>query len=304
MPERSRSMMKNSPPPRTSRQAARKPRQPGNPYSPSLSLSPPRHARAFRTETAPSLLRRPCDYGTYLFSRRERLENILAYLFLCFLVSWLFYHSLLPAALFLPGIPFFLKVRKESLLEKRKIQMLREFTTGMQLVNASLQAGYAVENAFRESLPELKKIYPSDAFIVREFRRIGSQLDISIPIEKALADLSARSHIDDIRNFTEVFQTAKRTGGDLMLIIRNTVSDIQEKSETREQIEADISGKVLEQKIMSLVPILIIAYVNLTSPDFLEVCYCTVAGRLVMTACLILYGVAFLWGRKVMKIQV
>ena len=35
--------------------------------------------------------------------------------------------------------------------------MLREFTTGMQLVNASLQAGYAVENAFRESLPELKK---------------------------------------------------------------------------------------------------------------------------------------------------
>ena len=194
MPERSRSMMKNSPPPRRPRLAARKPRQPGNPYSPSLSLSPPRHARAFRAETAPSLLRRPCDYGTYLFSRRERLENILAYLFLCFLVSWLFYHSLLPAALFLPGIPFFLKVRKESLLEKRKIQMLREFTTGMQLVNASLQAGYAVENAFRESLPELKKIYPSDAFIVREFRRIGSQLDVSIPIEKALEDLSARSH--------------------------------------------------------------------------------------------------------------
>ena len=90
-------------------------------------------------------------------TRRERLENILAYLCLCFLVSWLFYHSLLPAALFLPGIPFFLKARKESLLEKRKIQMLREFTTGMQLVNASLQAGYAVENAFRESLPELKK---------------------------------------------------------------------------------------------------------------------------------------------------
>ena len=44
MPERSRSMMKNSPPPRTSQQTARKPRQPGNPYSPSLSLSPPRHA--------------------------------------------------------------------------------------------------------------------------------------------------------------------------------------------------------------------------------------------------------------------
>lgn len=305
MPERSRSILKNSSPPQRFRQAARQAENRGNPYPAGLSSLPPRRcAPVFRAKAAPSPVRKPCDYGTYLFSRRERLTNILAYLCLCFLISWLFYHSLLPAAFFLPGIPVFLKARKESLLENRKIQMLREFTTGMQLVNASLQAGYAVENAFRESLPELKKIYPSDSFIVREFRRIGSQLDVSIPIENALSDLSARSHIDDIRNFTEVFQTAKRTGGDLMLIIRNTVSDIQEKSETREQIEADISGKVLEQKIMSLVPILIIAYVNLTSPDFLEVCYVTAAGRLVMTACLGLYGAAFLWGRKVMKIQV
>lgn len=244
------------------------------------------------------------DYGTYEFSGKELLSNIFLYLGLDLLISWLFFHSVLIAAVFLPGIPYFLKKRRESLLEKRKIEMLKEFTTGMQLVNASLQAGYAVENAFREALPELGKIYPKDSFIIREFLHLNSQLAVSVPIESILLDLSDRCHIDDIQNFAEVFQTAKRTGGDLMLIIRNTVSDIQEKSETREQIEADISGKVLEQKIMSLVPVLIIGYVSLTSPDFLQVCYQTVMGRLVMSVCLGIYAAAYLWGKKVMKIEV
>ena len=168
------------------------------------------------------------DYGDYEFSKKELALNLLAYLLLDILISWLFFRSILISAAFLPGIPYFLRMRKSSLLEKRKFQMLKEFTTGMQLVNASLQAGYAVENAFREALPELRKIYSPDSFIILEFQRIRSQLAVSVPIESILMDLSERCHIDDIRNFAEVFQTAKRTGGDLMLIIRNTVSDIQE----------------------------------------------------------------------------
>lgn len=244
------------------------------------------------------------DYGVYVFRRKELLSNLAAYFLLDLLISWLFFHSIPVSLIFLPGAWLFLKERKKSLLEKRKREMIRQFTTGMQLTAASLQAGYAVENAFREALPELRKIYPPDSFIVREFMRLSSQLMNGIPVESILTDLSRRCHIDDIRNFTEVFQTAKRSGGDLVLIIRNTVSDIQEKTETLEQIEADISGKVLEQKIMSFIPILIIGYVNLTSPDFLTVCYTTALGRMTMAGCLVLYILAFLWGRKVMKIHV
>ncbi len=248
--------------------------------------------------------RQPPDYGTYEFTRRELIVNILAYIGLDLLVSWLFFHSVPVAAIFLPGMILFLRERKKSLLEKRKREMLKQFTTGMQLTGASLQAGYAVENAFREALPELSKIYPPDSFIIKEFMHINSQIANSVPVESILMDMSRRCHIDDIRNFAEVFQTAKRSGGDLILIIRNTVSDIQEKAETREQIEADISGKILEQNIMSFIPILIIGYVDLTSPEFLSVCYSTVPGRLTMCICLFIYFLAFLWGRKVMNIKV
>lgn len=256
-------------------------------------------------ELSPSPPGRPAqDYRSYQFSPRELARNLLLYLVLDLIISWLFFQSLPVALLFLPGCFLFLNMRRKSLQQARQTQMLAEFTTGMQLVSASLQAGYAVENAFCEALPELRKIYPPDSFVIREFSRIRRKLAVSVPIETLLLDLADRCQIDDIRNFAEVFQTAKRSGGDLMRIIRNTVTDIQEKAEVRQQIEADVSGKVLEQKVMSLVPILLIAYVNLTSPDFLAVCYETLAGRLLMTACLAIYLLAFLWGQHIMRIEV
>lgn len=246
----------------------------------------------------------PADYGTYEFSSREKRRNILLYITLDLIVSWLFFRSIPAALLFLPGIRFFLRERREELLRRRRRVMLEQFTTGMQLVNASLQAGYAVENAFREALIELRRIYLPDDFIISEFQWIVSQTSLSVPIESLLIDLGRRSHIEEIQNFAEVFQTAKRTGGDLALIIRNTVSGIQGRTQTRQEIEADISGKVMEQNIMSMAPILIIGYVRLTSPGFMDPCYESAEGILIMTICLAVYVLAFLWGRKIMRIEV
>ena len=188
------------------------------------------------------------DYGSWHFTRRELLLNCAVYAGLDLLIAMLFYRSLLAALLFSPGLPLFLKMRKKDLLEQRRLEILRQFTTGMQLVNASLQAGYAIENAWKEALNELRKIYEPDSFIVTEFRYIILQTSLNVPIEGLLLDLGRRSHVDDVRNFAEVFQTAKRTGGDLMSIIRNTVSAIQSKNETRQEIGKNIGAADHERR--------------------------------------------------------
>ena len=244
------------------------------------------------------------DYGVYLFTKKELRREVISYFLLDAVISMLFYRSVIAFVLFAPGLKIYLKLRKKELIRKRKAQMLKEFMTGMQLVNASLQAGYAVENSFREAVPQLLKMYPEDAFILKEFRWILSSISLNVPVESILIDLGNRTHIDDIRNFAEVFQTAKRTGGDLIAIIRGAVTSIQSKTETKEEIEASISGKVTEQKIMSAAPLFLIAYTTVSSPGFLDVCYHNLLGITVMTGCLILYGAAFLMGKKIMSIEV
>lgn len=219
-------------------------------------------------------------------------------------MSFLFFRAWIPWLLFLGGLPLFLKDRKRQLVRRRGRDMQEQFLTGIQLVCTSLQAGYAVENAFGEALKELKKIYSEESFIVSEFTYLTVQTGLNRSIESLLEDLGERSRVEDIRNFAEVFYTAKRTGGDLMAIMRNTISSIQQRQETRMEIETTLAGKMMEQNMMSAIPMLILGYVSLTSPEFLEVMYTSPAGKIVMAVCLAIYGTACLWGRKIMTIEV
>ena len=246
---------------------------------------------------------RPPDYGTYRFSRRELVENLLLFAGFDAVISFLFYRSVIAFLVLFPIVYPFLKARRKDLNARRNREILASFTTGMQMVNASLQAGYAIENSFREAIVELRRIYPDDSFIITEFRHILTQTALNVPIETLLLDLGNRTHIEDIRNFAEVFQTAKRTGGDMIGIIRNAVTSIQVKKETREEIETNLSGKASEQRIMSAAPILLIGYTSVTSPGFLDVCYHNALGIGIMTGSLIIYAAAYLWGRKIMQIE-
>ncbi len=240
------------------------------------------------------------DYKDTSFSLRIWLWNIIVYLLLDAVVSYLFFRSAAAFAVLLPGIVLFILERKRSIWKARKAGIRREFLTGIQFVSASLQAGYSIENAFMEALAQLRRTYPPESFSVREFGRICSRLGLNRPLESILRDLSARSHVEDIESFTEAFCTARRSGGDLSGIIRNTVLLMQQKDETQREIETILAGKQMEYVLMSGIPIFILIYVNFTSPGFLDPVYKSSSGLAVMGVAFGIYLVAFLWGRKIL----
>ena len=123
-------------------------------------------------------------------------------------------------------------------------------------------------------------------------------------LEELLQSLAIRSGIEDIRNFAEIFAIAKRSGGNLIAIIRNTIQSISQKNDTRKEIEVVLSAKKMEQNMMSLIPCVILLYVQTVSPGFLDGMYHNAAGILIMTISLAVYGTAVLWGRKIVNIEV
>ena len=244
------------------------------------------------------------DYAEYSFSKKELAKYLALYALLDACVSYLFFCSRIAFALLAPGVWLFLADQRRSLQAKRARDMTRQFLDGIQMIAASLQAGYSAENALREAVRELGKIYEPDAFIVREFSFMDAQIEMSRNMEELFLDFGRRSAIEDIQSFAEVFLTAKRSGGDLLAIIRNTASCIRQKQETMQEIETCLSGKVMEQNIMSLIPILILAYIRLTSPEFLSAMYGNVTGVAVMGCCFAVYVAAYLWGRRIVRIEV
>ena len=232
------------------------------------------------------------------------MKYSLIYVIFDLCVSYLFFYSRIAFLVLLPGITVFLRQQRKACLKRQKREMLNQFMNGIQLMAASLQAGYSAENALKEAARELKKVCREDAAVVREFEWIASQTEIGRNLEELFLDFARRSGVEDVLSFAEVFLTAKRSGGDLLLIIRNTTFCIRQKQETMQEIETALSGKIMEQNIMSMIPLLILAYVKIASPEFLEGLYGNAAGAAVMSICFGVYVAAYFWGRKIVQIEV
>lgn len=240
----------------------------------------------------------------YGMTKAETAKYTVLYLALDLTVSILFYRSWTAFLLFLPGVYWFLRKTGKILEKRKKKRMEQGFLMGMRYVSTALAAGYSVENAFVQAVEEMKKVSRQDDQAFLEFRRIAGGLRINQTMEVLLLELAKRSDIEDIQVFAEVFETARRTGGDLIAIIRSTTAAISRKEETRQEIEVCLASKKLEQNIMSAVPCLLIGYVEAASPGFLNVMYGNPAGVLIMSGCLAVYVFAFLLGRKIVSIEV
>lgn len=244
------------------------------------------------------------DYHVYELNIREKAVYLVGYILAASLVSFLFYHSLFPAVIAIPFAGKFLKGQQKRLAEKQRKQFLAEFLTGIRAVSNALGAGYSIENAFEQAEKETRKVYGENSMIVREFSYLTSMLKVNRTLEYLLEELGQRSGLEDVESFAEVFAVARRSGGDLNLIIRSTVEHISQKEETRQEIETGISSRKMEQKVMSVIPMFILFYVGTASPELLEGMYGNVLGIAVMSGCLLVYGAAFRWGSRIVKIEV
>lgn len=243
------------------------------------------------------------DYSSYTYSGEEWIKYFLIGIALSSLVGILFYKSIWVVLLFSPFGFVFLEYQRRILCKRRKWEFNQQFRQGILCLSAALNAGYSIENAFLEASHDLSLMYAEDADIIREFHWINRQLALNKNVEEALLELAQRTKVEDVESFAEIVQTAKRTGGNLMKVIRQTEKNIGEKIEVQRELETLISAKKLEANIMSVIPLGIIAYMWVSSPGFLDCLYHNFLGYMIMTVILAIYIGAYLAGKKIIDIQ-
>lgn len=245
------------------------------------------------------------NYDKYHWKKKELLGYSLLYTGLAIGLAWLFYQDI-RGVVPIGGVvlPVGLKRKNRELLERQKQRLTAEFTDCIRLVAGGLAAGYSMENAWKNAEPDLEKLYGKEAVMCEELRTLNYGVAVNEPIEKLLLDFANRSGLEDVFSFCQVFSFAKRSGGNLTKIIGNTVKQISDKREVMQEIETVMSAKRLEQKIMNVIPLLLLAYVSLSSPDFISPLYQNLFGQIVMSICLMVYGFAFLLSEKIIRIGV
>lgn len=234
---------------------------------------------------------------------REYIKYIVFISCIAGIFSYIFYKSIIAYFIFIIPLYFYFKMICRYLVEKRKHELTMQFKEFCLSLCAQLMAGYSMENAMKEAYRELSQIYGKNSYICMELTVILSKLKINITIEDCFADLAVRSDIEEIKLFADIIKIAKRSGGDIIEIVRNSADSINQKLEVEREIRVIMNGKKYEQMIMNVVPLFIVVYVNITSPDMMEIMYETVIGRVLMTVCLIFYIFAFGLGMKLTDID-
>jgi tight adherence protein B len=223
---------------------------------------------------------------------------IYSFLFIFFRIHFI-------SLIFAPLAFLYPKVRCKNIAEKKRSELKSQFRDMLYSMSSSLMAGRPLESAFSDVRDDLEILYPDEETPIRkEVGIILRRTALNESVEDALGDLALRSKIDDIESFCNIIITCRRTGGNLVEIVKNTSNIIGDKLEIKQEIDIMLAARKFEKNILNAMPVVLILILSFVAGDYIEPVFTTLMGRMVMmAACAVMLASWFISG-KIMNIPI
>lgn len=244
------------------------------------------------------------DYRIYKPDKKWIIGEIVKLSVLDSIVGYLFFRNILALVLLLPFGYFIWKKDINEAIKERKKVLSKEFKYMITSLSGNLNAGYSLERSFYKTYQDLQKSGIAYRYIIDEVKLIINGLECNNRVEGLLSDFAKRSDVADIKDFSELITVSKIYGGNILSVIRQTVSNLSGKYMVEDEIETIISAKKMEGKIMLVMPFLIIVYMNITNKGYMDVIYYTLPGKIVMAVGFMMIVAAAIAIDKIVDIEV
>ncbi len=245
------------------------------------------------------------DYDEYEMSKQEKIRYTILGAGFLFFVGFLFFQNIIVAAVFSLGGLFYPKYKIRDLIKHRKKELNLQFKDVLYSLSSSLSAGRSLESSFKVALNDLRVLYPDEnTYMRKELEYICRRIEMNEPVERALLDFSNRAHLEDVKNFAEVVVICKRTGGNLVEVVKNTSNIISDKIEIEQEINVLLTKQKYEQRIINVMPIIFIALVKFGGGGYMDPLYSSPLGYILMFIALGILAAAYFVSAKIMDIKV
>lgn len=245
------------------------------------------------------------DYSVYVMTGAEKAVYIVLAAAVLFAVGYVFYRNVAISCLFALFAVKYPSMREKEIAEKRKKELVLQFKDMLYSLSSAVGSGKSVESGLSAALEDMRKQYVDPkTSIIRELELMVSRASLGQNIEDIFNDFARRSHIEDVQTFANIFDISKRTGGNMIRIIRQTTDVISQKIETTNEIETALAGRKMEQKVLTAMPIVLVLFMTYTTGGFMEPLFTTIGGRIVSTAGLACVIAGTLWSKKITNIEV
>jgi tight adherence protein B len=193
------------------------------------------------------------------------------------------------------AIPLYLSSRRTARGRERLDRQLADL---IEATAVALRSGLSIHQALEVAADEADQPMEGLADALIADIRLGSGLD------QALARFADEVGTDDARLFVMVMGIHARTGGDLATALNEVLSTIRDRLSIRRDLRALTAQGRLSGAILGAVPLVFFLFLAATSHRELAPVYRSFAGMAMVGAGLALEGLAFLWIRRLLRVEV
>ena len=187
-----------------------------------------------------------------------------------------------------------LRIRRSRRLHKFE----EMFPEALDLMARALKAGHA----FATGLKMVAEEMPEPVGPV--FRKTFDEQNFGLPLKDALANLTTRMPLLDVRFFVTAVLIQRETGGNLSEILENLAHVVRERFKILRQVRVYTAhGRFTGYVLLALPAVLCIA-LTFINPDHMNLLFRERMGQMLLMGAAIMQFIGYMWIRQVIKIEV
>jgi tight adherence protein B len=190
----------------------------------------------------------------------------------------------------------FLYVKVKRTRRMRKFEEM--FPEALDLVSRALKAGHAFATGLKMVADEMAEP------VGPEFRKTFDEQNFGLPLKDALANLTERMPLLDVRFFSTAVLIQRETGGNLSEILENLAHVVRERFKILRQVRVYTAHGRLTGYVLLALPAFLGIALMFINPEHMQLLFREHIGHMLLLAAIIMQIVGYFWIKQVVKIEV
>lgn len=165
-------------------------------------------------------------------------------------------------------------------LKKKRVEKFRtQLPEALELMARALQAGHALSGSMKLAADEF-----SDP-LSTEFAETLDEVNFGVDMPRALTSLTNRIDCPEVRYFVVALILQRETGGNLAELLEKLAEIMRKKFEFQGKVRTLIAEGKFSAVVLLALPFLMAAYMQMTTPGYLNIMFDHPMGQTVMMVC-------------------
>ena len=192
-------------------------------------------------------------------------------------------------------VPFvYVKVKRT-----RRMRAFEEkFPEALDLVARALKAGHAFATGLKMVADEMPEP------VGPEFRKTFDEQNFGLPLKDALANLTERMPLLDVRFFATAVLIQRETGGNLSEILENLAHVVRERFKILRQVRVYTAHGRLTGYVLLALPAFLAVALMFINPEHMQLLFKERLGHMLLMATVVMQTIGYFWIKQVVKIEV